>query len=128
MKSTKETTTQDEDNPIQAVVNVNSGAYHAQKQVNMAIMRKIGQLIIAQKPQELVVAGEKIYWKVPLSIANLTGDDEKYPLQSYALVDAITLRFDMSNEFAQRIITESTPTIRRLYPELKAWEKQVENA
>ena len=120
MESTELKATKNNPDPARAVVNVNSGAYNAQKQVNMAIMRKIGQLVIALRPEELVVQGENIYWKVPLCVVNLSGDEKKYPLQSYALVDAISQNYTMRDEFVKRILAESTPIIHRLYSKLEA--------
>ena len=52
MVTTKSETKQDNADVICAVVNVNEGAYNAQKQVNLQLMRKIGQLVIAQKSEE----------------------------------------------------------------------------
>ena len=125
MVATKSETKQDNADVIQAVVNVNEGAYNAQKQVNLQLMRKIGQLVIAQKPEELVCCGDNIYWKVPLSVVDLSGDKKKYPLQSHAWVDAISGRYTMSNEFTARIQAESTPILRRLYPASGVREKPV---
>ena len=52
MVTTKSETKQDNADVICAVVNVNEGTYNAQKQVNLQLMRKIGQLVIAQKLEE----------------------------------------------------------------------------
>ena len=125
MESTERTATPNSQHPVQAIVNVNEGSYNAQKQVNLQIMRKIGQLVIALRPEELVVQEGSIYWKVPLCVVNLSGSEQRYLLKSHALVDAISLCYIMSDEFAQRIKTESAAIIHSLYPDLKEWEKQV---
>ncbi|MFQ6042883.1 MAG: hypothetical protein ACE5PV_18650 [Candidatus Poribacteria bacterium] len=125
MESTKSTTIQNNLARVRAVVNVNDGAYSAQKQVNIQIMRKIGQLVIALRPEELLVFGGNIYWKVPLCVVNLSGDEEKHLLKSYALVDAVSGVYTMSDEFAAKIKEESTTILQTLYPELKEWEKRV---
>ena len=119
MESTQPTATHNNGDFIRAVVNVNAGSYNAQKHVNIQIMRKLGQLVIALQPEELLVQGENIYWKVPLYVVNLSGDKKKYPLKNYALVDAISDSYSMSDEFATKIKEESTPILHTLYPELR---------
>ncbi len=109
---------------VEIKAEVNITAVIAKRLVNIELMEKVGQMIMAGEP-ELAIDGQKIYWKVPFLVVPPDNDPNLYPTGSYAFVDAISGIYVLDEEAQKELITLSDPILDRLYPELKEWVQKV---
>ncbi len=108
---------------IQVVANISIDAKVARRLVSVQLMKKVGQMIIAGKP-EISVDGNRVYWEVPLFVVPPDGDSNTYLLVNVARVDATSGIYIMESDFIETIKAESTPILRRLYPNLSIWRQK----
>ena len=99
---------------------VSIDAETARRLVNIQLMLKFGQLVITEEP-ELYIDKQDIYWKVPLRVVSPDGDNNRYFLNTYALIDAITGHFNMDEQFLKELRAEARPILRKLYPDSNTW-------
>jgi hypothetical protein len=109
---------------IEITADVNIAAPVARRLVNTELMKKVGQMLVAGDP-ELLVEGDKIYWKVPIMIVPPLDGTPAYPSGKYALVNAISGLYSMTKEEVKEIESASEPILQRLYPNLDDWVEQV---
>ena len=105
---------------IQITATLSINAEVARRMVNVELMMKVGQLVITGAP-ELVIEGQRVFWKVPLFVASPTGDHNTYPLKLFALVDAVSGMYAMEQKFAETVKRESNPIVQRIYPQIPRW-------
>lgn len=112
---------------VQVTADVNITAPIARRLVNTELMKKVGQMIMAGEP-ELLVDGQKLYWKVLFLVVPPEGDTNIYPTGKHALVDALSGIYVMSKKEIEELKAASDPILDHLYPELKEWMKKVKEA
>ena len=112
---------------IQVIADVNITAPIARRLVNTELMKKVGQMIMAGEA-ELLIDGQKIYWKVPFLVVPPDGDNKTYLTGQHALIDAISGIYLMSKKEVEELKSSSDPILDRLYPRLKDWMKKVKEA
>ena len=105
---------------IQITATLGVNAEVARRMVNVELMMKVGQLVIAGEPF-WVIEGERVFWKVPLFVASPSGDGNTYPLKLFTLVDAISGMYVMNPEFAEAVKRESIPIVQKIYPKIPRW-------
>ena len=112
---------------VQVTADINIAAPIARRLVNTELMKKVGQMIMADEP-ELLVDGQKVYWKVPFLVVSPEGDTKIYPTGKHALVDALSGIYIMSKKEMEELKAASDPILDQLYPELEGWMKKVKEA
>jgi hypothetical protein len=95
---------------------VNITAPVARRLVNIELMKKVGDMLMTGEP-ELVIDGQKIYWKVPFLVVPPDDDPNIYPTGTYALVDAISGLYVMNPKEIDTLKAAAYPILDRLYPE-----------
>jgi len=95
---------------------VNITAPIARRLVNVELMKKVGQMIMAGEP-ELLIDGQKVYWNVPFLVVPPIGDPHTYPTGTYALVDARSGLYGMGEREIEALKAVARPILDQLYPE-----------
>ncbi|MDA1193148.1 MAG: hypothetical protein O3A46_15840 [Candidatus Poribacteria bacterium] len=106
---------------------INIGAPIAQRLVDIELMKKVGQMVMAGEPM-LLVDGERIYWKVPFVAVPPDDDPNTYPIGVHALVDAIAGTYTLTQSDKEAIRHSARPILYRLHPGLEDEVKQVHGA
>jgi hypothetical protein len=101
---------------VHVTADVNITAPIARRLVNVELMKKVGQMIMAGEP-ELLVDGQRVYWKVPFLVVPPLGDPHTYPTGTYALVDARSGLYGMGEREIEVLKAAALPILDRLYPE-----------
>ena len=96
----------------------------ARRMVNLELIKKVGDLIMTDNP-ELLMDGEKLYWKVPFLVVPPDGDPNTYPTGQYALVDALSGLYVLEEETIEDLKKASEPILDQLYPELNEYMQRV---
>lgn len=112
---------------VQVIADVNITAPIARRLVNIELMKKVGQMIMAGEP-ELLIDGQKVYWKVLFLVVPPDNDPNTYPTGKYALVDAISGIYILGKKEIEELKAASDPILDRLYPELEVWMEKVREA
>lgn len=112
---------------IQVTADVNITASIARRLVNTELMKKVGQMIMAGEP-ELLVDGQKIYWKVPFLVVPPENDPKTYLTGRYALVDAISGIYMLGKKEIEELKAVARPILHQLYPGLKERMQKVREA
>ena len=109
---------------VEVTADVNITAPIARRLVNIELMKKVGDMIMTGEP-ELLIDGQKIYWKVPFLVVPPDDDPNTHPTGQYALVDAISGLYVLEDDAIEQLKTTSEPLLDRLYPELEAYMQKI---
>ena len=102
---------------VQVTADVNIAAPVARRLVNTELMQKVGQMVMAGEA-ELLVDGQKVYWKVPLLVVPPDGDANVYPTGRCALVNAYSGIYVLNKKEVEALKSAARPLLYRLYPDL----------
>lgn len=100
---------------------------HGRRAVNRELVRKMGDLIITGEPTLFIDEAEGvIYWKVPFLVQPPDDDEGIYLTGQYAMVDALSGEYQLKEEAIEAIETAAKPIIHRLYPDMEAYLRGLE--
>lgn len=109
---------------LQMTADVNITASIAKRMVNVELMKKVGDLIMTGEP-ELLVDGQKVYWKVPFLVVPPDDDSNTYPTGEYALVEAFSGLYVLKEGALQKLRAAAGPILDCLYPDLEAYIQKI---
>jgi len=92
----------------------------ARRIVNVEIMKKIGDLMVAGVPK-LYMKENRLYWRLPFLVVPPDGDPNTYPTGEYALVDAHSGIYVLEEQDVVHLKAVSRPILTRLYPDLETY-------
>lgn len=101
---------------VEVTAEVNITAPIARRLVNVELMKKVGQMVMAGEP-DLVIERERVLWKVPFWVVPPEDDPNTYPTGTHALVDAISGIYVMSKKEIETLKAVARPILDKLYPE-----------
>lgn len=100
-------------------------AVEARRLVNIELMKKVGQMIMAGEPEQLIEEG-KVYWKVPFLVVPPDVDTNVYPIGKYALIDSTQENYELDEREKEEIKAASRPILYELYSDLKDWMRKIQ--
>jgi hypothetical protein len=101
---------------VEVTADVNIAAPIARRLVNIELMKKIGDMLMAGEP-ELLIDGQNVYWNVPFWVVPPDEDPNTYPTGTSALVDAMSGLYVMSPQEIEGLKAAAYPILDTLYPE-----------
>ena len=102
---------------VQVTADVNITAPIAKRLVNIELMKKVGQMIMAGEP-ELFIDGQNVYWKIPFLVVPPEYDSSTYPTGKYTLVDALSALYVLDKKSIEELKAAARPILYQLYPDL----------
>jgi hypothetical protein len=112
---------------VQVTADVNITAAIARRLVNIELMKKVGQSVMAGEP-EIYIDGQQFFWKVPFLVVPPDDDLSTYPTGRYALVDAISGCYVLDKASITELKAATRPILYQLYPDLPEWMQKIREA
>ena len=99
----------------------------ARRIINVEIMKKVGDLIVADVPK-LFMKDDRLYWRAPLLVVPPDDNPNTYPTGEYALVDAHSGIYVLKEQEVARLKAVSRPILTRLYPDLEEYIQKAQDS